>query len=100
MKIKQDEYNKKYYLYITDDFFIELINDWVQLRGGFNWYSMHILHIYLENDKWTGGVEFEVAVLGLGFRLRYNYNSKVLELMEVAKDVKKRSTKTNKKARK
>jgi len=87
MKIKQDEYNKKYYLYITNDFFVESINDWEQLRGGFNWYTMHILHIYLENDKWTGGVEFEVAVLGLGFRLRYNYNNRLDKIAKNSEDL-------------
>lgn len=50
------------------------INDWKQLFGKYNWYTFHFIHVYVEDDIWTGGFEFEFVVLGLGFRFRYNYN--------------------------
>lgn len=78
MKIYK-QYNK-IYIDFTNDLFIESINDWAQLWGKWNWISFHFLHIYAENDIWTGGAEFELAVLGLGFRIRYNYNDKLKKL--------------------
>lgn len=58
---------------ITNDLFIEIINDWSQLFRKHNWYTAHLIHVYFENDVMTGGYEFEFIVLGLGIRVRYNY---------------------------
>ena len=73
MKLIKDKCDACWYLHFTDNSFVHAINDWEQVFGRWNWYSMHILHIYLENDGMTGGFELEFVVLGLGFRFRWNY---------------------------
>lgn len=70
---KPTEYDSSYYLNFTDKCFMHGINDWSFLWSNFNWYSFHFIHIYFENDVMTGGLEFECVILGLGFRVRYNY---------------------------
>jgi len=37
--------------------------------------------LYFENDVWTGGYEFVFQLLGLGFRIRYNYDLEKLDRM-------------------
>jgi len=71
---------------IIDNFFIELKSDWFQLFGKYNWYSFNLIKIYFENDKMTGGIEFEFWLLGFGIRIRYNYDD---TLEKMAKNVKK-----------
>ena len=51
---------------------IEGRNEWKQLLGGYNWYNITIINLYLENDQMTYGYEFVFTVLGLGIRIRYN----------------------------
>ena len=53
---------------------MSVINDWKGLWNEYNWYTFHFIHIYFENDIMTGGLDFEFVVLGLGIRLRYNYD--------------------------
>ena len=69
--------------------FVNTINDWRQFsrKTKWNWYTMHFLHIYLENDKFTGGFEVVFVILGLGMRFRWNYDPSILEFFE--KQVKK-----------
>jgi hypothetical protein len=57
---------------ITENFFIELATEWTQLRGGYNWYSFTPIHVYFENDAYTGGYEAEFTLLGFTIRGRYN----------------------------
>ena len=49
------------------------INDWPQFlhRQEYNWRTFHLIHIYVEDDKMLGSFEVEVALLGLGFRIRF-----------------------------
>lgn len=63
----------------TENFFIDTHNDWRQLWGKWNWISFTLIEIYAENDKWTGGLVFQMTLLGLGFRLRWNYDPSKLE---------------------
>lgn len=86
MKLTKDKHDKRYYLHLSKNSFVHAINDWKQLWGKYNWYTFHFIHIYLEDDVWTGGFEFEFVVLGIGFRFRYNYN---WEGSKVGKSVKK-----------
>ena len=95
MKLTKDKHDKRYYLHLSKNSFVHAINDWKQLWGKYNWYTFHFINIYLEDDVWTGGFEFEFVVLGLGFRFRCNYNNK-LEKM-VAKVTPKYKRKTKKK---
>jgi hypothetical protein len=54
------------------NFFLEFKNEWTQLVGKYNWYTVTFIQIEFENDLFTGGYEFVFILLGLGFRLRYN----------------------------
>ncbi len=48
------------------------INDWQQLWGKWNWVTCHLFHIYFEKESMVGrSYEFEFALLGLGFYIRY-----------------------------
>lgn len=47
--------------------------EWSQFFEGCNWRTFHPLHIELEDDRIMGGAEFTVIVMGLGFRVRWNY---------------------------
>jgi hypothetical protein len=74
MKItKPTEFDPHYYLYLNDKCFIHGHNDWSFIWANYNWYSFHFIHLYFENETMTGGWEFECMLLGLGFRIRYNY---------------------------
>ena len=61
------------YLYFTENCFISFINEWMQLFSKFNWYNWTLIKADFEWDMdMTGGIEFELIVLGLGFRFRWN----------------------------
>lgn len=60
---------------------IEGINEWKQLFGGYNWYTMTLIHIYFEKENMAHGYEFQVILLGLGFRIHYN-TDRSLELFD------------------
>ncbi len=75
----------------TDNFFVNFINEWCQFAGEFNWYTFTFLELQFENEKMTGGAEFVFIVLGLGFRVRWNYKPEILEQMmdEAKEEIKK-----------
>ena len=63
-----------------ENFYITFHNEWKQWGKKFNWYTSTFFNLSLENEPYTGGVEFMFMILGLGFTARYNYdweNSKV-----------------------
>lgn len=66
---------------LTKNSFIEILCEWSQIIGKYNWYSFTLINIYCENETWTGGFEFEFIILGVGLRFRWNYNPKILENM-------------------
>lgn len=53
--------------------FIHWIEEWSQFRGGCNWYTFHPIQFEIEDDRSMGGVEMTLIVLGLGFRVRWNW---------------------------
>ena len=61
--------------------FIEFRNNYSQIFGNWNWYEFDFLKLYFEADKMTGGVEVVFMFLGLGFRIRYNYDTSKLDEM-------------------
>lgn len=65
-------------------FFIEWTEEWSQFAGGCNWYTFHPIVIEFEDDRIMGGIEATFIVLGLGFRLRWNYT--VTEKVQRIKD--------------
>ena len=56
-----------------DDWILGVWQEWSQVTGGCNWYTITPIHIEFEWDKSLGGVEFTVVLLGLGIRVRWNY---------------------------
>lgn len=66
---------------LTKNSFIELKNEWSQLKGKYNWYSLTFIEFYVENETYTGGFEVMFMLLGLGFYFRWNYNPKILDNM-------------------
>lgn len=69
------------YITFTEDFFITIINEWSQFSLKYNWYTFTPVQISFENDIMTGGLEFTVIILGLGFMVRYNHKPEILEKM-------------------
>jgi hypothetical protein len=58
---------------ITKNIFINGVNEWRQLCGGFNWYTFSFINIWIERDDMLGkSWEFGFVLLGLGFYIRYN----------------------------
>lgn len=88
MKLIKDEHTNKWELYFGDHF-IHILNDWKQLRGKYNWYSFHFIYIYFEKDMMLDGYEFEFMILGLGFRIRWNYADEDNEIIKAAKEAEK-----------
>ena len=72
---------------ITPKLFLDLSTEWSQLFGKYNWYSFTPILIYFENDKWTGGVELEVTLLGFRLRARYNTDKALRQFEEWESDV-------------
>lgn len=80
--VKPTKTEPYYYLNFTDNLFIHSIFEWEQLSGKWNWLTFHLIHIMFENEVMTGGFEFEFIIVGVGFRLRYNYNDKMEKIVE------------------
>ena len=70
------------------------INQWEQLKGGFNWYTMTFIQIKLEKELMAYGYEFIFIILGLGFIVRYN-TDKSLEQFEKWNDETQKAQVTN-----
>jgi hypothetical protein len=71
-------------------FFIDRIEEWSQFFEGCNWYTFHPIKIEIEDDRHLGGVEATFIILGLGFRVRWNYQEteEVQELLRRVEDIK------------
>jgi len=54
------------------DIVFEVINEWSQLFGKWNWYSFTIIKLEFENDIMCPGYELYFVLLGLGFYFRVN----------------------------
>ena len=53
--------------------FIDWIEQWSQFIRHDNWNTFVFIQIEFEDDRCMGGVETTIILLGLGFRLRWNY---------------------------
>ena len=78
----------------TKHWIVEGINQWDQLKGGFNWYTMTFIQIEFEKELMAYGYEFIFIILGLGFRVRYN-TDKSLEQFEEWNDEAQKAQVTN-----
>lgn len=72
MRLHYDRECGYWQLDITERAFAHAINEWRQLRGGYNWYTFHPIQIEVERDDIAPGYEATIIVLGLGFRIRIN----------------------------
>ncbi len=68
---------------------VEPIEQWSQFLGGCNWYTFHPIKIEFEDDRTMGGIEITVVILGLGFRVRWNYTEtdQVCEIKHAVDDL-------------
>ena len=78
----------------TKHWLVEGINQWEQLKGGFNWYTMTFIQIEFEKELMAYGYEFIFIIIGLGFRVRYN-TDKSLEQFEEWNDEAQKAQVTN-----
>jgi len=53
--------------------FIDWVEQWSQFIRHDNWNTFIFIQIEFEDDRMMGGVETTIILLGLGFRLRWNY---------------------------
>lgn len=53
--------------------YLILIEEWAQFIRRDNWHTFHPILVEFEGDWILGGVEVSIVILGLGFRLRWNY---------------------------
>lgn len=92
-----DEFDRAWYLHIGENTFAHIENDWPQLWGKYNWKTYRIADIYYEDDVMLGGHEFRFVLFGFGFRIRHNNpdNEKMKELENTAKELSKKSARTN-----
>ena len=70
-------------------FFIHWIEDWSQFFRPCNWYTLRPILVEFEDDRIMGGVELTAILLGVGFRVRFNYarTEKVDEMISSVEDI-------------
>ena len=61
------------------EFIVEFINDWYALTEMCNWYTLNLINIYIEHEKWLRAYSFQFVILGIGVYIRFNYDIKFLE---------------------
>lgn len=49
------------------------IEQWSQFWDSCNWYTFHPIKLEIEDESHMGGWEVTFVLMGLGFRVRYNY---------------------------
>lgn len=69
----------------------EFTEEWSQVFGGCNWYTITPIHIEFEYDKCTGGMELTAVLLGIGFRWRWNFTETEMtrEIAEQVAEIKR-----------
>jgi len=74
MKIKTWKHPEAYDLLEIEgeNWLFHTIFEWRQLWGRWNWIDFHPVLVHLMHDIIIPGYEFELIVLGLGFRFRIN----------------------------
>lgn len=72
---------------------IDLTNEWCQVFGKYNWYTLKFVNLEIEWDKYCGSLEFMIAFLGFGLRVaiavpnelsKFNYEGWTTDI-EIAK---------------
>lgn len=65
-------------------FFFSWHEEWSQLRGGCNWYTITPIHVELEWEKYTDRVEAAFTLLGIGVKISYVYSDRFAREMDAA----------------
>lgn len=79
-------------LFTKEGWAFESQNDWWNPFKKYNWYTLRLCHIEIENDAIFGAYECTIVLLGLGGRIRYTHTE-----TEYAKDLEKRVEEMEKK---
>ena len=56
-----------------EGWYFHFTEQWSALFQKCNWYDFTVIKLHVENDVIMGGIEFELFLLGLGIRVRYNH---------------------------
>lgn len=84
-------------LFKKENWVVSFKNEWLQIGRKFNWYSFTLINICFENEVYTGGVEFEIVLLGFRLFIRYNYGFEESEVGKIVKKYEKQLCKKSKK---
>lgn len=60
-------------------FNIDLINEWNELIGKYNWKEFHFCKLKVEKEYMHGSFEIEAYILGFGLRIYWTWNREMLE---------------------
>lgn len=55
-------------------FYFYGIEEWSQFFSRCNWYTFHPFMFEIEDERSMGGLEVTIIIMGLGFRVRWNYS--------------------------
>lgn len=58
---------------------IDLVNEWKQFFGKYNWEEIHMIMWRFEKENIHGMFEIELYLLGFGARFYWTWNRKMLE---------------------
>jgi hypothetical protein len=58
---------------------IDLVNEWKQITGKYNWIEIHPLMMRFEKENIHGMMEIELYLLGFGVRFYWTWNKEMLE---------------------
>jgi hypothetical protein len=96
IKLEKDELTHEWTLVFGKGHtFLHTTNDWRQFwrritgKTRYNWYTFHLIHVYIENDIMCPGFEIEIALLGLGLRFRHNRSWEGTEMQRRIDEAKK-----------
>lgn len=57
---------------------VDLINEWKQIMGKYNWVEIHPLMVRFEKENLHGIMEIEMYLLGFGIRFYWTWNQEML----------------------
>jgi hypothetical protein len=58
---------------------IDLVNEWGQLLGKYNWVDFHLIMLRIEKENIHGLAEIELYLLGFGIRFYWTWNKKMMD---------------------
>jgi hypothetical protein len=69
---------------------LTFIEQYSQFFKRCNWYTYNGCNVEIDNDKFTGSMDATVIILGLGFRITYNYalNDNIKHILKKIENIK------------